>query len=71
MVLDELGLTDTGEGLGKLLSDWVDGVHVIERLFEIVEQPGTNPFTRRPMTYASRGRAKGVPYRAAGAKLDR
>jgi hypothetical protein len=64
LVFDELGLTEVGEGLGNLLSAWVHGANVTERLFDSVQAPGINPFTRKPMTYTSRGRAKGVPYRA-------
>jgi hypothetical protein len=62
LVLDEFGLTDTGVDLRSLLSDWVNGVGVWEKMFDIIEATGTNPFTRQPMIFKSPGRAKGTPY---------
>jgi hypothetical protein len=64
LVLDEFGLTDTGEDLRSCLADWANGVPVEERLFVAQEATVINPFTRRPMVVKGYGRAKGSPYKS-------
>lgn len=61
LVLDEFGLTDTGESLRSCLADWADGIPVEKRLFVSQEATIVNPFTRQSMILKGYGRAKGSP----------
>ena len=63
LLLDENGLLDSGLSLHELMSDWVSGVDLVERLFSFEERSGIDPFTKQPVTAQFRARGVGRVYR--------
>lgn len=60
--MDESGIVETEHTLESWLEGWANGRNVVKELFDherAAHRIGLNPFTKRPMTVASRGPLKG------------